>query len=152
MEKNVPGAIVGHHHNALCVSNLKESLRFYEALGFHESSARGKSPGEHDRKTMLVHPSDPGTCMELYECGGENHTLAEDHKEMAGSWWQFCFEMQAPEDVDRIYEYALSIGGKPRIAPVDVKMYGPRKQMCREAFVFGPDGEIIEFVIYKNLD
>lgn len=122
---------LGFHHIGLKAANYEASLAFYRALGLKEIVSWGE--GEK-RITMLDLGN--GDRIELFASGGDEFSAN-------GKWIHFAMSV---EDVDAAYELALSAGATPMTAPKTVDLDSrPMKISIRIAFVYGPDGEQLEF-------
>ena len=125
----IPG--LGFHHIGLKAADFERSLAFYKALGLKEMVSWGE--GEK-RITMLDLGN--GDRIELFASGGPE--FSEN-----GKWIHFAM---AVEDVDAAYELALAAGARPMTPPKTVDLDSrPMKISIRIAFVYGPDGEQLEF-------
>jgi glyoxylase I family protein len=132
--------IRGQHHTALRVSDWDKSMAFYAALGFEILVDWPEADGVH--MAMIQGPGNGR--IELFS-GGHGH-LPEDVEMINGNYFQFCFDVPNPEDVDKLYEYALSIGARSKVEPMSYDMKGSDDSVIRAAFVYGPDGELLEFL------
>ena len=122
---------MGFHHIGLKAKNFEKSLAFYKALGMKEVVRWGE--GE---KTIAMLDLGDGGRIELFANGGDE--FSEN-----GKWVHFAM---CVEDVKGAYEYALSLGALPHIAPKVVPLDStPDKITIEVAFVKGPDGEQLEF-------
>lgn len=128
--KKIMGA--AFHHVALRTSNLEKSLEFYKALGMEEIVRWGEGAFE----IVMLDIGDGGR-LELFANRGVDYPAE-------GRWQHFAISV---DDVEAAYELALSVGGKPfiapKIAPLDDAR--PAPMAIRVAFVEGPDGEQLEF-------
>lgn len=135
--------VKGFHHNALRTADIERSVRFYEDMGFNLADIyTDEETGE--RHALLRLENGNGLLLTESRTG----TLPTDVERMraAGSMFQYCFWIGSRDDVDRIYEHSLSVGARERIKPFDHEAYGMCRWEDRPAFVYGPDGEILEFL------
>ncbi len=122
---------LGFHHIGLKYTDLATSLTFYQALGFTEVVRWGELGNE----IVMLEMSDGGR-VELLPSGGEDFS-------QKGRWLHFAIQTK---DVEGMYEKALSAGAISKIPPKTVPLNSsPYKMSIRVAFVFGPDGEELEF-------
>jgi len=120
---------MGFHHIALKAVDFEASLKFYEALGMKFYTQWG----EGDGRIAMLDLGDGGI-LELFAGGAEGANTNYIH-----------FAMKV-DDVDAAYETALKAGAKPKSAPVVVPVdSAPVKVTLNCAFVYGPDGEELEF-------
>ncbi len=116
------------HHIALKCSDLEKSLSMYKALGMEEVLAWG----EGDKRIVMLDIGD-GRRMELFANGSDEFSPN-------GKWIHLAL---GAEDVDAAYASALAAGfvskNEPKVLPIL-----PDKSI-HIAFVYGPDGEIVEF-------
>ena len=131
----LPNEKLTTHHVALKVTDFEKSIRFYtEGLGLKLLKVWG---GE-DSKSAMMQMAD-GACIEMF-AGGIKGELCDDR---AGSFVHFAF---AVEDPDAWYARALECGAEPKMAPADMFLETSADPLdIRVAFVFGPDGETLEF-------
>lgn len=122
---------MGFHHIALKACDFDKSLNFYKSLGLTERVRWG----EGDGRAVMLDLGDGG-CIELF-AGGE---ACENNDK------RFFHLALRADDVDFAYETALKNGATSKSAPMTVSPEGavPKIEM-RVAFVFGPDGEVVEF-------
>lgn len=122
--------ITGYHHIGLRVADMDQSLKFYtEGLGGKviDSFVMGNT----GRMIYMVELC-AGAVVELLP-GGNNG------EECNARWAHIAL---STDDAAAAYEQALQAGATSRTAPNTVT----RDKMTRSnAFVFGPEGEIIEF-------
>lgn len=126
----------GFHHVALRTTDLNKSLEFYMGLGMKEVLRWGK-----DELEIVMLDIGDGGIIELFANRGVDYPAE-------GRWQHFAI---CVEDVEAAYALALSLGGKPfiapKIAPLDDAKPAPAS--IQVAFVEGPDGEQVEF--FKRL-
>ncbi|MBE6598416.1 MAG: VOC family protein [Ruminococcaceae bacterium] len=123
---------MGFHHIALKAADFDASYKFYtDGLGLKLYTAWG----EGDSRAAMLDLGDGGI-LELFAGGtGEDQSNPRF----------FHFAMKV-DDVDAAYETALKAGAKPKSAPVVVPVdSAPVKVTLNCAFVYGPDGEELEF-------
>ena len=124
----------GLHHVAMNVHSLKETIAFYEAIGCSFVRAW---PADAPKSAMV---DCGGLCLEFFEND-------EGDPEAAAVLPHFAFRS---DDVDGDYERALSLGAKPRTEPKDVALPSDPVLNARIAFVYGINGEVIEFFNEKE--
>ena len=122
---------LGFHHIALKASDFDRSRAFYAALGMKETVSWGK--GE---KTIALFDVGDGGKIEIFANGGDEYVAN-------GKWIHFALKC---DDVDAAYAAALSAGATPMTPPRTVELASrPYLMTIRVGFVYGPDGEQIEF-------
>lgn len=123
---------MGFHHMSLYVSDFDKSLAFYQKLGMRVYTAWG----EGDFRIALLDTGD-GTLLELFAKPGQVI-------EAEGRWQHLALHV---ENVQSALDTALAAGARlhspVRIMDLDSH---PRKITIQIAFVYGPDGEVIEFI------
>jgi glyoxylase I family protein len=126
---------MGFHHIGLKAADFEKSQKFYQALGLREIVRWGE--GE---KEIIMYDLGDGGRIELFANGGDE--FAEQ-----GKWVHFALKT---DDVEAAYEKALAIGftskSAPRVAQLPSAPYAASIQI---AFVYGPDGEEVEFFHVK---
>lgn len=136
MTKNNILSGCGIHHIALRASDLERSIRFYtQALGF-QVIARWQEGSE----TIAMLDTGNGTILEIFH-GGVSGEHTWDHT--AGAMFHLAFSV---DDVDNAFHRALQHGATGKIPPQDVDLPAqPQVLHVHNAFVYGPDGEVLEF-------
>lgn len=122
---------LGFHHIGLKAADFEKSRAFYLALGMREVVSWGEGD---ERITMLDLGN--GDRIEIFASGGDRYSAS-------GKWIHFAMTV---EDVDAAYAHALSVGALPMMPPKTVDLDStPTRMSIRVAFVYGPDGEELEF-------
>ncbi|MDR3049879.1 MAG: VOC family protein [Elusimicrobiota bacterium] len=122
--------VKSYHHVALFVQDSEKSLNFYKGLGGKIVFSFPMS--DDNSKTIYLVNLGGDAVIEIVPRGtGEAESNAR--------WAHIAL---ATDDARAAYDFALSKGAKSKIAPQDI-MLGT-KAVCN-AFVFGYDGESIEF-------
>lgn len=122
---------MGFHHVALKTADLDASIAFYEKLGMKFYT----SWGEGDGRIAMMDFGDGGI-LELF-AGGNGDEQANPR------YIHFALKV---DDVDAAYATALEAGAKPKSAPKVVPLDSkPAKLTLNCGFVYGPDGEEVEF-------
>ncbi len=133
MNTKIPGMAIAHL--ALRASDIDRSIKFYTELGMEPYLAWGDGA---KRIQMLKFGGGAGI-LELFNEGPEIKVVGE----YAGKYTHFAY---AVEDVEAAYNTALAAGALPKTAPKTVSLDStPEKVSINIAFVYGPDGEEIEF-------
>lgn len=132
-------AVNGFHHIAIKASDFDKSLAFYKELGLVERVRWG----EGDNRAVMLNMGDGGL-IELFAGGSVREKTADEANE---HWMHLALKV---DDVEYAYTTALDAGATARTAPMIVSPEGSEPAMRMHiAFVYGPDGEIIEF--FKEL-
>ena len=133
------------HHSALCVSDWERSKKFYcDGLGFEYML---EFPGFFPEQKIAMLRLPQGGVIEMFSHGKEGLPSADDRTFTAGSYFQYCFQVEKEEDVDKMYYYVLNeLGGTSHVPPADYDMKHDGTVMSRACFVCGPDREILEFI------
>ena len=122
--------LTGFHHIAIHCRDYDGSVAFYKALGFQNKLSWGEDSG----RACMMSLGD-GVCVELFA----NYKEEASH----GKWVHLA--LVAP-DCRAAFQAAVAAGAKVQIEPKEVVIQGHSGPypVCL-AFVYGPDGEIIEF-------
>ena len=119
------------HHIALKCCDIEKSLTMYKALGMTEVLRWGE--GEN---TIVMLDIGDGGRIELFANGSDEFSPM-------GKWVHFAMKTW---DVEAAYETALAAGFVSKSAPKVVPLQSePYKTSIHIAFVYGPDGEEVEF-------
>ena len=138
--QKIPGC--GFHHVAIRTSDWDKSIRFYcDGLGFAPKISWGAAP---TRAVML--DTGDGNYLEIFE-RSEASTLADT---LAGesNLLHLCLRT---DDCQSAFETALSAGAVVKTEPMVPAAFTDLGLKTKIAFVFGPDGEIIEFFESRDL-
>lgn len=123
--------ISGFHHIGLKCSNIEKSIAMYEALGMKEVMRWGAG-----KKLVAMLDLGDGGRIEMFADGSEEFSPS-------GKWIHFAVKVT---DVPAVYSKALEIGFAPKMEPTVVPLSTqPEPTPIHIAFVYGPDGEQIEF-------
>ncbi len=132
MNNKIPGMTTAHL--ALKASDFEKSLKFYTDIGMEPYV----SWGEGDSHIALLKFGNGGM-LELFAGGKKSEGDSGD----AGKYIHFAYQV---EDVDAAYKTALDAGATSKIAPKIVHLDSkPEKISINICFVYGPDGEELEF-------
>lgn len=146
---------VGIDHIALRALDFEATVAFYrDVLGF-AVVYRWTAPGVVGRSAFL--DSGNGICIELFDAqttvpggpvGPDPAAPAPADAERAAhnAWLHLALRT---DDVDQAYERALAHGARPMQAPTDLQqtgLDGHSDGTIRMGFVYGLDGEVIEFI------
>ena len=124
-------SVFSFHHIGLKCSNIDKSIAMYSALGMKEVMRWG----EGDNLVVMLDIGDGGR-LEMFANGSDEFSAN-------GKWIHFALQT---EDVDAAYAAALKIGFTSRMEPTVLPLAtSPEPTPVRIAFVYGPDGEQIEF-------
>lgn len=128
MEHNL---ISGFHHIGLKCSNIEKTISMYTALGCREVLRWG----EGEDLVVMLDIGDGGR-IELFANGSEAYSPK-------GKWIHFA--LKTP-DVEAAYARALNLGFTSKMPPAILPLASsPVPTSIHIAFVYGPDGEQIEF-------
>ncbi|MEU7206543.1 VOC family protein [Streptomyces sp. NPDC045470] len=145
----------GFDHFAIRAHDFEATVRFYrEALGF-TVAYEWTSPGVVSRSAFL--DCGNGTFLELFDPGDtvpggpDRHAHAapaptDEQRAAHNALLHICLRT---DDVDKAYAHALQHGAREMQAPADLPQTGLNESpdvTIRMAFVYGPDGEVIEFL------
>lgn len=135
--------IKGFHHQTLRVSQLERSVDFYERLGFTVQDTYEEQ--ETGVRFAMLHMEDGSGLLLREESEGQLPTDVE-RLQTPGGLFQYCFRIDQPEGIDAVYGYCVGLGARERIKPFWHDGYGMKHWEDHPAFVYGPDGEILEFL------
>ncbi|GHU80571.1 hypothetical protein FACS1894191_6140 [Clostridia bacterium] len=123
--------IDGYHHVALMVQDMAKSLKLYEGLG-------GKIVHSFGPPERVIHLLDLG--------GNATLELIPDGKGTDEKDPHFAHIALRTDEPDVAFELALKLGATERSPGRDADLGGVK---IRNAFVYGPDKEVIEFFLVK---
>ena len=122
---------LGFHHIALKCCDIEKSLTMYKTLGMQEVLRWG----EGESLIVMLDIGDGGR-IELFANGSDEFSPM-------GKWVHFAMKAW---DVEAAYETALAAGFVSKSAPKVVPLASaPAPTSIHIAFVYGPDGEEVEF-------
>ena len=127
--QKIPGA--GSHHLAIASANFDASIRFYtEGLGMEPVAFWGEGEG----RAALLDIGD-GSHLEIFANGSEDAQRNE----------RFVHFAIRTSDPDTAFANALAAGAKEKSRPNTLDIPADPPMPVRIAFVYGPDGEVLEF-------
>ena len=125
----IPGA--GSHHIAVSSADFDKSLKFYrEGLGMEPVAFWGENEG----RAALLDMGD-GSHVELFANGTAQ---AQANERVV----HFAIRTTDP---DRAFANAVAAGAREKMPPTTLEIPADPPMPVRIAFVFGPDGEVLEF-------
>ncbi len=127
----------GFHHIALASANFEKSVDFYmNAIGCKELCRWGEGEG----RGIMLDLGD-GAIIEIFANGsGEPEVNA-----------RFIHFALKTEDAEKAYNKAIAAGAKSKMEPKEIDIQAvPNVIPVKIAFVFGPDGESVEFFQYRS--
>ena len=123
--------ITGFHHIGLKCADIEKSIAMYEALGMKEIMRWGEG-----KKTVVMLDIGDGGRVEMFADGSDEFSPN-------GKWVHFAVKVT---DTVAVYQKALEIGFTPKMEPTVVNLSTkPEPTPIHIAFVYGPDGEQVEF-------
>lgn len=137
MNNNVKG--MGFHHIALKCRDFDKSMKFYASLGCTLKASWGGG----ENRVAMVDIGDGG-CVELFSGGVDEKT---ETPALAGEWFHLALRS---DDPDAAFATAIAAGATEKTAPYDAVIPSDPPMPVRVAFVYGPDGEVIEFFHLRN--
>ncbi len=133
----------GFHHVAIRATDFEATVRFYtEGLGFR----RTYGWGEGDRRAVMLDTGD-GNYLEVF-AGGKRNPATDPTTEPEGAILHYALRVP---DITAAYERALAAGAISRAAPKSIDIAGDRPLVFQVAFVYGLNGEVIEFFTNDEL-
>ena len=125
---------MGFHHIAIRCRDFDKSLQFYKAIGCVVTTEWGEAP----HCSAMVDIGDGGR-IELFSDGVEEHVESDTR---SGEWLHLAL---TADDPDAAFATAIAAGATVKYAPYDAVLSSNPPMPLRIAFVYGPDGEVIEF-------
>lgn len=130
---------MGFHHISLRCKDIEKSIKFYEALGCVKVAEWEGKVG----KIAMVDLGDGGR-IELFSGGVEDKVESDTQ---SGEWFHLALKS---DDPDAAFATAIAAGATEKFAPYDMVIKSEPPMPVRLAFVYGPNGEVIEFFHLKK--
>ena len=122
----------GFHHVAIWTGDWEKSQKFYrDGLGFQTKVEWGEAPS---RAAML--DTGDGNYLEIFERDAAKSTVGE------ASVLHICLRC---DDVEAATQIAREAGARVKTEPFSPETFQKIGLNAKIAFIYGPDGEIIEF-------
>lgn len=149
---------LGLDHIALRTYDIDASVRFYtEALGFrfaHEWSA----PEAGVNRCVFLDAGDDRV-IELFDAastppGGSARNFdaeprpSDEERARAATLVHFAIRTEEPA---ALFQRAVAAGARPLMAPARIETKGVTAMTLEVGFVYGPNGEVIEFIKRPHL-
>ena len=123
------------HHIALEASDIDKTLAFYiDVLGCKLIRSWGEGTG----RAAMIDIGDGGL-IEVFAKGTSEPAMNE-------KWAHFAFKV---DDSAAAFARATSMGAKPKMEPTDIEIPSDPPYPAKVSFIYGPDGESIEFFQVK---
>lgn len=121
--------LCGIHHVALTVKDFDQSVAFYEALGLTRTVS-----WDMGKKAVMLSCGN-GAFLELF--AGQAQTYEDK------GWQHVALSVK---DCQQIFDLAVAQGAPIKMPPTTIDIpSSPEIWKITVAFVYGPDGEIVEF-------
>lgn len=145
-------SIKGLAHVAIQAKNYQETIAFYTlALGFKVGHHWSLPSFQIKEASMLISP-DGRTCLEIFDneavIPAQGRKAASDEEVVHGALLHLAFYV---DQVDVIYQKSLAHGAKAYIEPSELAL-GEPPLLVRNALVYSPNGEVIEFIEDVDFD
>lgn len=145
-------SVKGLAHVAIQAKDYKTTIDFYtQVLGFKVGHHWSLPSFQIKEAAMLVSP-DQRTCIEIFDseavipAQGKKASSEEDIAH--GALLHFAFYV---DDVEEMYQKALAHGAKACIEPDQLSL-GEPSLVVKNALVYSPNGEVIEFMEDVDFD
>lgn len=138
--------IRGIHHIAVRAENFEETLRFYtEVLNFTVRHT-WSMPELNARHAAMLRSGDGNTFIEIFDRDAEVASQGRQKKPgedvVGGALLHLALTVR---DAEAAYHEALSSGARSCIPPTVLELGCPPIRV-KNALVYGPNGEVIEFL------
>lgn len=138
--------ISGLHHIAIRAIDFDQTLKFYtEALGYTVSHS-WSLPQFNLKRAAMLRSADGHSFIELFD--NEADIAAQGRKNKPGEEYvqtallHLCLGV---ENAEEAYHYAIAAGATSCIEPMSLELGDPGVKV-KNALVFSPNGEVIEFL------
>lgn len=133
--------VLGLHHVAIRANNFDETIRFYTTLLGFRVQKTWTLPAFNLRQAAMLQSADGHTAIEVYDemdvVNGPN----------SGALLHFALRVDDPAAV---FAAALEFGAKVCVEPMRLRLGSPEFRV-HNALVYGPNGEIVEFLQSEDI-
>ena len=140
--KNVRGI----HHIAIRAENFEDSVRFYTTVLNCTVRHTWSGPDRNIRQVAMLRTSDGNGFIEIFDrdadVASEGRKRKPGEEPVGGALLHFAVTVN---DAEQAYHEALSFGCRSCVPPVTLELGHPPVQV-KNALVYGPNGEVIEFL------
>lgn len=144
--------IKGFAHIAIQAKDYPATIKFYiEALGFKRGHHWSLPSFQIKEASMLISP-DKRTCIEVFDddavIPAQGKKAQSEEEVTYGAMLHLAFYV---EDVDKAFQTAIDHGAKPCVKADNISL-GEPPLLIRNAIVYSPNGEVIEFIQDVDFD
>ncbi|WP_431086328.1 VOC family protein [Paenibacillus sp. 8b26] len=145
-------SVKGLAHVAIQAQDYQATIAFYtEVLGFKRGHHWSLPSFQIREASMLISP-DQITCLEIFDndavIPAQGKKASSEDEIAHGALLHFAFYV---DDVNQIYQKALAHGARTFVKP-DQLMLGEPPLVVKNAVIYSPNGEVIEFIEDVNFD
>ena len=139
---------LAHHHTAICCGYWKNTVEFYQKLGYILENDWYWPDGVKNHKSLLSFQRQKDCWLELFEYPEGRNGLTPRYTDSAGCVFEFALKCCSDEAIDSVFQYALDeMGAKAVLTPRNYEYEGTKGTWkLRKATIAGPDGEHITFI------
>ncbi|QWU16802.1 Catechol 2,3-dioxygenase [Paenibacillus sophorae] len=145
-------SVKGLSHVAIQAKDYEGTIAFYtEVLGFKVGHYWSLPSFQIKEASMLVSP-DRRTCIEVFDneavIPAQGKKASSEEEVAYGALLHFAFYVS---DVDDTYQKAIAHGAKACVEPSQMSL-GEPALVVKNALVYSPNGEVIEFIEDVDFD
>ncbi|WP_342415798.1 VOC family protein [Paenibacillus sp. FSL R10-2782] len=145
-------SVKGLAHVAIQAQDYQATIAFYtEVLGFKRGHHWSLPSFQIREASMLISP-DQITCLEIFDndavIPAQGKKASSEDEIAHGALLHFAFYV---DDVNEIYQKALAHGARTFVKP-DQLTLGEPPLVVKNAVIYSPNGEVIEFIEDVNFD
>ncbi|AET57755.1 glyoxalase/bleomycin resistance protein/dioxygenase [Paenibacillus terrae HPL-003] len=145
-------SVKGLAHVAIQAQDYQATIAFYtEVLGFKRGHHWSLPSFQIREASMLISP-DQITCLEIFDndavIPAQGKKASSEDEIAHGALLHFAFYV---DDVNEIYQKALAHGARTFVKP-DQLTLGEPPLVVKNAVIYSPNGEVIEFIEDVDFD
>lgn len=143
--------VSGIHHIAIRAKDFKKTLRFYTEVLHFRVRHTWSLPEFHLKQAAMLKSADGNTFIEVFDnnadIAAEGRRPLPDEESVQGALLHFSLSV---DNAQIAYNRAIEAGARSCVPPMTLSLGHPPLTV-RNALIYSPNGEVIEFIEKSDL-